>query len=220
MLGLFPFAGAATVAKDMTMWVKMPVLAGRSRGLLRFSFGLWIAVFAALGVTVGYGKIISMTPISLVLLYLMEDPRVGWPTGVFMAGVLTTAIWLAVRSGRQRNYRKMAIFGSLPLVGALCFFAGMELSMPLFMRMLLNDYRQQIGQARETGHDVDEKETTIHLGPPVTARFQQPDLLFNELTFIGYDETDGMAEDRNLRTGCNERSRSLGDHFYFIDSDC
>ena len=169
------------------MRIKTETSVGKLRILLRLSCGLWLSMLAALGATIGYGKIISMTPVALILFVLTEKPWIGWPVEAFVAGVPLTAIFLSVRSGWRKDYRSMAMFGSLPLVGAVCLFASLELSMPVFMRMLLNDYRQQIEQARQTGHDVDEREITIHLGPPLTARFQQPGMLFNELTFYFID---------------------------------
>jgi len=61
---------------------------------------------------------------------------------------------------------------------------------------------------------------TIKLGPPITARFQQPGMSWTEMTFIGYDESDGMADPKNLNTACEGWSRPLGRHFFFIETSC
>ena len=108
----------------------------------------------------------------------------------------------------------------IPVLGAIFLVLSALGSAIAWRAVQLTGYWHQIDAARHAGKDVEEKDVSIRLGSPVIARFRQPGLMWAHITFVGYDESDGMADQANLDEACAETASRIFGHFYFIDTGC
>ena len=120
---------------------------------------------------------------------------------------------------RRRNYRSGALYAASPLVG-LALLVGSHSGFEwLMLKQQIGGYKRQIEAAKISNKDVTTKNVEIKLGPPVTARFVKPQMMWSYDSTV-YSEDDAGPLITNIDKRCNQSTRPLGDHFYLRTGTC
>ena len=140
----------------------------------------------------------------------------GILTFVLVAIIPLASFYRAICLVFRRNYKSAAAFAAVPIVGLICLLMSKSLGDWAFLKVQLHGYRNRIEAAVANGKEVSETDVLIKLGPPVTARFVQPGMLWTPVKVIVFDESGAAAEKQNLNEECGDVAHPLGNNFYLI----
>ncbi|MBV9824747.1 MAG: hypothetical protein JO001_03565 [Alphaproteobacteria bacterium] len=124
---------------------------------------------------------------------------------------------IAVRRLCHGNRKAAAAFVAVPLAG-LAMVAVLNRGFEwLLLEYKIVGYQRAIDAARITGKDVLTKDVSINLGPPITASFSIPQMMWSDDAIV-YTENDqtSTAFDKE----CLRSFRPLGSHFYWRSGIC
>lgn len=182
---------------------------------------VWAVLLATVAGTLGYSSIADST-VMFVLLGLLIGSWPGWILAAFLLLAPGVALYGVVRASWQGRLRALVGYALVPALGVFGSYGTFSGAKLAATHILVAGYLERIEQARESGNDVDDDSNMIRLGPPITALFPQPGLMFVEAQFIGYDETDRMDYRAFLESDCEQPTVPLGHHFFRLSArtDC
>lgn len=128
-------------------------------------------------------------------------------------------IVVAVRRYRRGQRRAAAAFAIAPVVGLAVLVVSTEAFEWLFLEYDVFVYSRQIEAAEISGKDVHTNDIQINLGPPVTARFGIPQMLWSDDSIV-YSEDDRAPLVTSIDKSCGESITPLGWHFYLRRGMC
>jgi hypothetical protein len=149
-------------------------------------------------------------------------------TVFFIGGIVLIPIWvilfivvpagffvIVLRRLLRRNYGAAAAFVAAPVLGLV----GFSLLKDGFERLWVLTYEPQIEAAEKAGEGVHTDTVEINVGPPVTAKFLIPQMMWSR-DMILYSDDKNNPLITSTDKGCDQSIRSLGGHFYRRSGDC
>jgi hypothetical protein len=137
--------------------------------------------------------------------------------GTFVIPPLLAVVFASVRVYR-RQYKAAAAY-----IALICLAAGFSYAAEsglewLMTQLLLRNYEHQIEAAKATKQDLLTQNARIRLGPPVSAEFRQPQMMWSDNVTI-YSE-DAASPLLKVDPSCEQKIRPLGRHFYARQGIC
>lgn len=169
----------------------------------------WLLTLGALAFFLAYAYIcneaiffiggIALIPICVILF-------IAVPVGFFV---------IVLRRLLARNYGAAAAFVAAPVLGLV----GFPLLEDGFERLWVLTYEPQIEAAVKAGEGVHTDTVEINVGPPVTAKFLIPQMMWSrDMILYSDDKNDQMII--SIDKACGQSIQSLGGNFYRRSGDC